>query len=707
MKKRCWWWPIPVITVLLGGVLEAFEIPSPGDLEGNITRLEYYIDDDPGQGQGVAVDFQLDGTGRLSLELQPVISGLPTGAHTLFVRCQNGRGDWSQLASHRFFISAFVSREDGRKLVRAEYFLGSDPGNGNGVSVDLNSDPKQVVDRLQFGASQLGQGKGSIGFRAQDTLGHWSLTKWKRFFITPFSTSSAPTVTAAEYFIGEDPGPGMGRPLEVGDEISFGADDQAVLDQLGFGSHSIGIRLQDEVGHWSQAATRRVFRMPRLPATAIEWSLNEGGRLLERGLHAIDPPREQFATTVDTGVQAESDLVGKSLTLEARLVILEKIPGRAAYYDFEIEGIVDPLIFLSQPMSVSVREGEPIVLAVEVSGTPPYSYQWEKDGVVLVTTTGRQLNVVAATIADAGLYTVTARDAFGEITSDVVRVVVEAAPPLVVGNPHPADRNQDWQLSMTEVTAYGAAWRRNEVWPIEPNPIPISYVTRAGALWKTGEDYEVDPSIDSPPLWWVSSVGGLQRNRLLEAGEAKIRVRRQRSAGQMSITIEPDPGVFAYAFEEVFSQPVNLVSGVHEGGLVGDGRRLRWGPFSDGQSRVLTYRLESEADGIEKPSHFGIVSYNGNVVRVPSEPNGGSPLVSKPSIEFDAERGVLRLTRVYSRYVEIQSANQLSEEAWTTLETFVAGEDVVEWNDSEYGSTPIRFYRVLLGGSSELGQLPR
>ena len=69
---------------------------------------------------------------------------------------------------------------------------------------------------------------------------------------------------------------------------------------------------------------------------------------------------------------------------------------------------------------------------------------------------------------------------------------------------HPADTNNDWRLSINEITAYGAAWKRGDPWQSGPNPIPIDYVTNAGALWKTGEQYQYD-STKNPPLCWIGA----------------------------------------------------------------------------------------------------------------------------------------------------------------------------------------------------------
>jgi hypothetical protein len=65
---------------------------------------------------------------------------------------------------------------------------------------------------------------------------------------------------------------------------------------------------------------------------------------------------------------------------------------------------------------------------------------------------------------------------------------------------HPCDTDNNWRITITEVTAYGSAWKRGQVWPTPPNPIPIGYVTNCGYLWKKGEGYNYDDS-QTPP--WV------------------------------------------------------------------------------------------------------------------------------------------------------------------------------------------------------------
>ena len=67
---------------------------------------------------------------------------------------------------------------------------------------------------------------------------------------------------------------------------------------------------------------------------------------------------------------------------------------------------------------------------------------------------------------------------------------------------HPADTGLNFELSINEVTAYAAAWRSGQTWPIPPSPIPIEYPTNAGYLWRNGEAYHYDGT-QIPPSCWV------------------------------------------------------------------------------------------------------------------------------------------------------------------------------------------------------------
>ncbi len=140
----------------------------------NITSAEYFIDTDPGFGNGTSIllDSSVqDLTQNFLVDLTNVSGGL----HTIYVRVQNADGLWS-FTHNRPFLR--VSGSD--DLVRFEYFFNNDPGHGSGNTILLN--PTQdtswtgIID-----ISALPNAYHRLYVRAQDTIGNYSLTHSKRF----------------------------------------------------------------------------------------------------------------------------------------------------------------------------------------------------------------------------------------------------------------------------------------------------------------------------------------------------------------------------------------------------------------------------------------------------------------------------------------------------------------------------------------------
>ena len=76
-----------------------------------------------------------------------------------------------------------------------------------------------------------------------------------------------------------------------------------------------------------------------------------------------------------------------------------------------------------------VVAGQPFtVFVAKVDGTPPFTYQWRKDGVDLPGQTAATYNVKAATAADAGLYSVRITNAAGSTISDNAAATIVVKP---------------------------------------------------------------------------------------------------------------------------------------------------------------------------------------------------------------------------------------------------------------------------------------
>ena len=79
-----------------------------------------------------------------------------------------------------------------------------------------------------------------------------------------------------------------------------------------------------------------------------------------------------------------------------------------------------------QPASQTVTAGQPFTLEVSATNSGPFTYQWRFNGASLAGRTGPTLAIPAAQPADAGAYDVLVANLFGQSTSAVATVTVEA-----------------------------------------------------------------------------------------------------------------------------------------------------------------------------------------------------------------------------------------------------------------------------------------
>ena len=85
-----------------------------------IATAEYFIDTDPGEGQGTAISAK-DGTFDTSEEdisLTLNTTSLAFGAHTVFFRFQDNTGIWGHLKSKQITISNPNTKETNKKFIK-------------------------------------------------------------------------------------------------------------------------------------------------------------------------------------------------------------------------------------------------------------------------------------------------------------------------------------------------------------------------------------------------------------------------------------------------------------------------------------------------------------------------------------------------------------------------------------------------------------
>lgn len=85
------------------------------------------------------------------------------------------------------------------------------------------------------------------------------------------------------------------------------------------------------------------------------------------------------------------------------------------------------------PQSQAVLLGANTTLTVTAEGLSPLTYQWQRNGTDLPGANGSSLNIVAASLANAGDYRVIVRNPGGAVTSQVATVTVAIARELTLG----------------------------------------------------------------------------------------------------------------------------------------------------------------------------------------------------------------------------------------------------------------------------------
>jgi Immunoglobulin I-set domain/Immunoglobulin domain len=114
-----------------------------------------------------------------------------------------------------------------------------------------------------------------------------------------------------------------------------------------------------------------------------------------------------------------------------------------------------PPTILNQPVAATVNIGQAISFSVTVSGTSPFSYQWQREGIDIGGATQAMLTIASVQPTDAGTYRVVVTNAAGSVTSTNASLIVRVPPTLLV-QPASVSVNVGQPASFS-VTASGTA----------------------------------------------------------------------------------------------------------------------------------------------------------------------------------------------------------------------------------------------------------
>ncbi|HYG03598.1 MAG TPA: T9SS type A sorting domain-containing protein [Chryseosolibacter sp.] len=226
-----------------------------------ITTIEYFVNTDPGFGNGTPVSFN-------PLDLENVTFTVPTaslsGVNKLYVRTKDSNGVWSFVASRIFYINASAAGvSPNGNIDYVEVFFDVDPGKGNGTSLPL-TESAQVDITETLDVSSLSPGIHTMYVRSRNTAGVYSMPVRKLVFINPSPppSSSVTPITYVEYFFDTDPGKGNGTALPVTSSNDVSIIETLDVSSLTPGVHKLFVRGRNEDGLYSMLVHRLVYVNP-------------------------------------------------------------------------------------------------------------------------------------------------------------------------------------------------------------------------------------------------------------------------------------------------------------------------------------------------------------------------------------------------------------------------------------------------------------
>jgi len=233
----------------------------------NITQAEYFINTDPGFGNGTAITI------TAALDINTLVSAVNTAAlpafstNRLFVRTKSAEGFWSVTQSAIFVIDiagdpAYPPAPAAvQNIVQAEYFINTDPGFGNGTAIPITAalDINTLVSAVNTAALPAFS-TNRLFVRTKSAEGFWSVTQSAIFVIDiagdptyPTAPAAAQNIVQAEYFINTDPGFGNGTtiPLPAAVDVDGLIASVNTASLPAFSTNRLFVRTKNANGFWS------------------------------------------------------------------------------------------------------------------------------------------------------------------------------------------------------------------------------------------------------------------------------------------------------------------------------------------------------------------------------------------------------------------------------------------------------------------------
>ena len=227
----------------------------------NITKVEYYIDTDPGYGLATDVPITV-GTPINDFTFSVPMTSVADGFHRVFVRTKDINGDWSMVSNNTFLKMVVPANPvlTVPNISKVEYYIDTDPGYGLATDVPISAGTPINNLSINVPMTSVSDGFHRVFVRTKDVNNVWSMVASNTFLkmaVPANPTIPIPTIVKAEYYIDTDPGYGLAidMPLTAGTPIN-NLTANVNISALTLGTHKIYVRTKDANNDWSMVSNQ-------------------------------------------------------------------------------------------------------------------------------------------------------------------------------------------------------------------------------------------------------------------------------------------------------------------------------------------------------------------------------------------------------------------------------------------------------------------
>ena len=423
---------------------------TPSTVSSKIKKAEYFIDIDPGVGNGTAINTS---TWADSVDITTSIptNNLSAGIHTLFIRTYNENNMWSMYEGRTFNVEAPNISTVLPKILAAEYFFDEDPGVGNGISINTGALADSININQSIPAVGLTSGAHALFIRTKNESGLWSMYEGKSFTIC----SSVPSVN-----LGNDGGACAGS-------VNLNAGNAGATYLWNTGETTQSISVANSGTYWVQVSTA-------LGCSAID-SINifigqPTANIYTNTLSACVGDSILLNASTETGMQYQwkkngVNIAGATSTFyyaktAGSYTLLVTSPGNCSTLS-----PITSLTFNSLP-SASIVNGNSAIICtggtinLTASSGSGYNYQWRENGINI---TGA--NSQTYTTSFAGQYSVVITANGCSAQSGATAVTVNPLPTATITPQGPTNFCNGGSVALLANTGAGLTyqWQKNGV----------------------------------------------------------------------------------------------------------------------------------------------------------------------------------------------------------------------------------------------------